>query len=83
MTDYIIDGIDYECYKDTHDIPLMVLDRQSGTDTCHESVDYYAHATIVTRSLLNGQFIQARQQCAEYGLNYTDELTNFKNQIGE
>ncbi len=43
-----------------------------------ENIEDYRHENIVQASLINGQFTQARKQCASYGLNYEVELAKFR-----
>lgn len=46
--------------------------------SCVIRADEYRYEAIVAASLMNGQFTQARQQCASYGLDYAEELLRHK-----
>jgi hypothetical protein len=76
MSKYIINGIDYSEYADTHDVDMLVSDHDNNNIVI--DLDDYLFENQVRLSFINGQFKQARQQCDEYGLNYELELYKFK-----
>lgn len=58
---------DYD--SDQYDTEAMKIDHRNGNFS-PDQAEEYRHENIVRASLVNGQFAQARRQCAEYGLNY-------------
>ena len=64
----IIDRYD----SDTYDTEAMRTDAKNNNFSPERAEDY-AHTNIVAESLMNGQFAQAKRQCAEYGLDYKEE----------
>lgn len=62
--------------SDSYDTEAMAIDHANGNFTADNAEDY-RHENIVRASLINGQFSQARKQCASYGLNYAEELSKF------
>ena len=71
--DFDIDDVDSDDY-DTEAIAIDLRNNNFTTDRLEE----YRHENIVRESLVNGQFSQAREQCARYGLNYELERHKFK-----
>ncbi len=55
-----------------YDTEAMRTDDRHGNFSPDRAEDY-RHAAIVAASLINGQFTQARQQCAAYGLDYAEQ----------
>jgi hypothetical protein len=60
-----------------YDTEAMRMDASHGNFSPDRAEDY-RHENIVRASLENGQFIQAKTQCAEFGLDYDTELHKFK-----
>ena len=60
-----------------YDTEAMRIDQRHGNFSPERAEDY-RHENIVRASLINGQFTQARQQCASYGLTYELELFKFQ-----
>ena len=70
--------IDLSAYDSgDYDTEAMEIDARHGNFSPDRAEDY-RHENIVRASLVNGQFTQARQQCASYGLAYGEELLKFK-----
>jgi hypothetical protein len=65
-----------EVDSDDYDTEAIAIDLANGNFDA-ERVEDYRHENIVRASLVNGQFSQARQQCASYGLNYEVEKLKF------
>lgn len=57
---------------DEYDTEAMRIDDRNGNFS-PDRAEEYRHGSIVAASLLNGQFSQARRQCAEYGLDYAQQ----------
>ena len=72
--DYIIES---EYDSGEYDTEAMEIDARNGNFSAENAEDY-RHENIVQASLYNGQFTQARNQCASYGLNYELELYKFR-----
>jgi len=55
-----------------HDIEAMRSDIENGNLEVgnDEAANNYLHENIVLESLTNGNFAQAKEQCAKYGLDY-------------
>lgn len=68
--------------SDYYDTEAMLIDLRNRNFSEDRAEDY-RHENIVHASLNNGQFTQAKQQCASYGLNYEVELLKFKHGIDE
>lgn len=67
----------FDEYDDSeYDVEAMQQDHANGNFS-EDNADDYRHENIVRASLVNGQFTQARQQCATYGLNYGVERFKF------
>ncbi len=64
--------------SDDYDVEAMTIDARNGNFS-PDNAEEYRHENIVSASFTNGQFSQARRQCASYGLNYDTELQKFKN----
>lgn len=62
--------------SDEYDTEAMEIDKRNGNFS-EENAEDYRHENIVRASLINGQFTQARKQCASYGLNYELERCKF------
>jgi hypothetical protein len=54
------------------DVDMMRDDERHGNFS-QDRAEEYRHEAIVAASLSNGQFAQARRQCATYGLSYAEE----------
>lgn len=66
MTDVeFIEKCDARCY----DTEAMLIDESNGNFS-QEEAECYLHTNIVTASIINGQFKQAKEQCIRYGLHY-------------
>lgn len=52
-----------------YDTEAMIIDNNNGNFS-EDDADSYETSNIVMNSLINGQFNQAQDQCAEYGLCY-------------
>lgn len=57
--------------SDYYDTQAMRDDDSLGNFS-PERADDYLHLNIVLASLANGQFTQAREQCARFGLEYAE-----------
>lgn len=64
----LIAGFDSSSY----DTEAMRIDDRNGNFS-PDRADEYRHEAIVAASLINGNFTQARRQCAEYGLDYAQQ----------
>ena len=71
--DFNIDDIDSDEY-DTEGIAIDIRNNNFSEDRLEE----YRHENQVLDSFVNGQFTQARNLCASYGLNYELELYKFQ-----
>lgn len=60
-----------------YDVEAMKIDARNGNFSPDRAEDY-RHENIVAASLMNGQFTQAKSQCAEFGLNYEIELAKHR-----
>ena len=58
--------------SDDYDTESALIDDRNNNFS-PDQVEDYRKEYIVHASLINGQFTQARQQCAEYGLNYAQQ----------
>ena len=58
--------------EDEYDVEAMRVDiRNNNLEVGRDDhTDKYRVENLVKDSLLNGQFNQAKEQCAKYGLNY-------------
>ena len=63
-----------------YDTEAMRIDARNGNFSPDNAEDY-RQENIVRASLVNGQFSQARRQCASYGLNYEVERLKMDNRI--
>lgn len=63
--------------SDTYDTEAIEIDKRNGNFSEDELEDY-RYENIIRASLVNGQFSQARNQCAKFGFNYEVELYKFK-----
>lgn len=72
--EYIIES-DYDSGE--YDTEAMEIDARNGNFSKDNAEDY-RHENRVLASLVNGQFTQAREECASYGLNYELELYKFR-----
>lgn len=63
--------------SDTYDTEAIEIDRKYGNFS-EDQLEDYRHENIVRMSFINGQFSQARKQCASYGLDYQSEKHNFE-----
>ena len=63
-----IDAFDSSFY----DTEAMRIDAQNGNFEL-ERAEEYRHEAIVQASIINGQFTQAKNQCAKFGLNYDEQ----------
>ena len=54
-----------------YDTDAMRTDAANGNFSPDEAEEY-RHEAIVAASIVNGQFKQAREQCARFGLKYED-----------
>jgi hypothetical protein len=57
--------------SDQYDIESMRIDDSNGNFS-PEQVEDYLQTEIIHRSLINGQFIQAREQCERFGFYYPE-----------
>lgn len=64
-----------------YDVEAMEIDARNGNFN-PEYAEEYRHENIVRASLVNGQFSQARRQCASYGLTYEVERLKFDHEEG-
>jgi hypothetical protein len=64
-----------------YDVEAMAIDARHGNFS-PENAEDYRHENIVRASLINGQFSQARRQCASYGLDYEVERLKFDHEEG-
>lgn len=58
--------------SDHYDTEAMHLDDRHGNFS-PDRAEEYRHETTVAASLANGQFTQAREQCARFGLDYQQQ----------
>lgn len=58
--------------SDDYDTEAMRIDDRHGNFS-PEMAEEYRHTAIVVESLINGNFTQAREQCARYGLDYAEQ----------
>jgi hypothetical protein len=61
--------------SDDYDTEAMLIDDSNGNFSPDNTEDYRVE-NIVIASLLNGQFTQAKEQCASFGLNYNEMRLN-------
>lgn len=59
----------------SYDVDAMLIDNRRGNFS-EERAEDYLHENIVRESVVNGQFKQAREQCARFGLSYEHEKMN-------
>lgn len=59
------------CDSDEYDTEAMGIDDRNGNFS-PERADDYLQTNIILASLANGQFTQAKQQCASYGFHYPE-----------
>jgi hypothetical protein len=57
---------------DRYDSEAMRMDAKNNNFS-PERAEEYLHTNIVTESLINGQFEQAKRQCRQYGLDYAEQ----------
>lgn len=62
-----------------HDIEAMRIDIENNNLAVNDDsrAAEYEHEAIVNRSLVNGQFTQAKEQCENYGLDYDAIFADF------
>lgn len=67
-----------------HDINAMRCDLANGNLEVGDDdrAAEYEHEYIVRKSLINGQFTQAKEQCENYGLDYSECLADLENWKG-
>ena len=58
---------------DQYDVEAMKTD-DAHNNFSPERADEYRHAEIVATDIANGQFKQARDHCARFGLIYEQEM---------
>jgi hypothetical protein len=60
---------------DDHDLEAMLTDIANGNLEIgdDEAADRYRHENIISESITNGNFTQAKEQCTRYGYDY-DEM---------
>ena len=63
----LIDSYD----ESEYDTDAMRTDAANGNFS-PDDAEEYRHEAIVAASIVNGQFKQAREQCARFGLKYED-----------
>lgn len=64
-----------------YDVQGMKLD-YANNNFQQGDAERYRHTNQVRESLINGQFTQAREMCASYGLYYDQELERFRRTEG-
>jgi len=66
--DDLISSLDSSDY----DIESLLIDFENDNFEIGDDIEEYRTESIVQRSIDNGQFKQARNQCSTYGLDYSD-----------
>ncbi len=61
-----------------YDVAAMEIDARHGNFS-PENAEEYRHENLIRASLVNGQFTQAKRQCAQFGFDYDLELYKFRN----